>query len=181
MRAKIVSTAVFVTMLLIGWRALAQEIVATPDPVGGTKIDAGAGVRPGEPARSNTTTSSTSNDWRYRWFEGRWWYWTPQNRWLWYSNDGRWVEFDANQAPLAVDQSSNPPVYQGYYPGGGYYYPGPGYYYGAPGYWGRYYYPGVAVGVRPYGNVNVGVGGRVGVDVWGPHGAVRVGGIHVGW
>ena len=44
-----------------------------------------------------------------------------------------------------------------------------------------YYYPGVAVGVGPYGNVGVGVGRRVGVDVWGPLGAVRVGRIGVGW
>jgi hypothetical protein len=162
------------TMALVGLRALAQEIVATPDPVGGARIDARAGVRPGAPA------GSKANNWRYRQFDGRWWYWTPQNRWMWYSDDGRWVDFDANQAPTAVDQSGNPPAYQGYVPGAGYYDPGPGYYYRAPGYWSGYY-PGVAVGVGPYGNVGVGVGRRVGVDVWGPHGAVRVGRLNVGW
>jgi hypothetical protein len=37
------------------------------------------------------------------------------------------------------------------------------------------------VGVRPYGNVDVGVGQRIGVGVWGPHGGVRVGRVFVGW
>ena len=36
-------------------------------------------------------------------------------------------------------------------------------------------------GNLPYGNVNVGVGRRIGVDVSGPHGGVRVGRIWVGW
>jgi hypothetical protein len=182
MRVKIICAGVFLIILSIGWSALAQEIVATPDPVGGPKIDAGTGV----PGGANVAARSTNNDWRYRQFEGRWWYWTPQNRWLWYSDDGRWVPFDENQTQAAIVPNYNPPVYQSYYPGG-YYYPGagyydsyPGYYYGRPGYWNGYY-PGVAVGVGPYGNVNVGVGGRVGVDVWGPHGGVRVGGIRVGW
>ncbi len=37
------------------------------------------------------------------------------------------------------------------------------------------------IGARPYGSVNVGVGRRIGVDVYGPHGSVRVGRIFVGW
>ena len=91
MKAKTICTSVFAIVLLVAGRALAQEIVATPDPVGGTKIDA----RVARPTAPNATGGST-DDWRYRQFEGRWWYWTPQNRWLWYSDDGRWVPFDAN-------------------------------------------------------------------------------------
>jgi hypothetical protein len=30
--------------------------------------------------------------WRYRFHEGRWWYWMPDQRWMVYEN-GRWVEF----------------------------------------------------------------------------------------
>jgi hypothetical protein len=24
--------------------------------------------------------------WRYRWFDNRWWYWTPENRWVYFDN-----------------------------------------------------------------------------------------------
>ena len=133
--------------------------------------------------RPSTQTASDANSWRYRWHEGHWWYWTPQNRWMWYSDERRWIEYDPSHAPPAADQSA--PLAEGYYGdySGPVYYPysGPAYYYPGPGYWGRYYYPGVAVGVGPYGSVGVGVGPRLGVDVWGPHGGVRVGGLHVGW
>jgi len=80
---------------------------------------------------------------------------------MWYSDDKRWVAFDPNHPPVANAASA---------PSGSNGLPA------APA-----YDPGVAVGVRPYGNVNVGVGRRVGVDVCGPHGAVRVGRIFVGW
>ena len=89
---------------------------------------------------------------------------------MWYSDDGQWVDFDAAATPVVAYRS-------GYYPApyDGYYYP----YDSGPGY-GTGYYPGVAVGVWPYG-VNVGVGPRVGVGVWGPRGAVRICRIYVGW
>ena len=183
MRARIFCTALAITMALVGSRVLAQEIIATPDPVGGTTIS------PGTSAQAVAPAQSTPANWRYRWHEGRWWYWTPQNRWMWYSDDGKWVEYDANHAPPAANRSDEyPSTYYGYSPSPGQYYsspgyysPSPGYYYRSPGYYWRGYYPGVAVGVRPYGNVNVGVGPRVGVNVWGPHGGVHVGRIHVGW
>jgi hypothetical protein len=162
MRAKIIGTAVFAIIAMVGL-ALAQETIGTPPPAAAPKSDVGVGVRAGE---SQMPAGPTANDWRYRWFEGRWWYWTPQNRWMWYGDDGRWIDFDANQAPLAIERNDASPVYQGYYPGG-YYYPWPGYYYRAPRYWNGYYYPGYYSGV--------------GVDVWGPHGAVRAGRVRVGW
>jgi hypothetical protein len=171
MRAVTICMAVVVTFALVGLRVLAQEIIATPDPIGGTKTEAGAGINPSGTTQSspaaNAIAAPAADQWRYRRFDGRWWYWTPQKRWMWYSDDGHWVQFDANHSPPAADRSdANPARYDGYYP--------------APGYWAGYY-PGVAVGVRPYGNVNVGVGRRIGVDVSGPHGAVRVGRIYVGW
>jgi hypothetical protein len=173
MRTIILYGALAVTIALAGARLLAQEMIATPDPVGGAQVQTGANVSPGVPTQSGPA----ADRWRYRQFNGRWWYWTPQKRWMWYSDDGRWVEFDPNHGPpVAVQGDGNPPGYGGYY-----YAPGPGYYYyPGPRYWSGYY-PGVAVGVGPYGDVGVGVGRRVGVDVWGPHGGVRVGRIHVGW
>ncbi len=183
MRPRILFAAVAIAMGLIGWRLLAQETVATPDPVGGVKIDAGANVHVGVPTQSapaaSVAVTPTTDNWRYRWHGGRWWYWTPQKHWMWYSDDGRWVEYDADHGPAVVEQSVETPAPYGTYYPGGYYYPRPGYWSGY--YYPRYYYPGVTVGVGPYGNVGVGVGRRVGVDVWGPYGGVRVGRLYVGW
>ena len=153
MRTLIIGTAVVVTLALLGARALGQEAIATPNPV--AEAQAG-GVDAGDPAQPPVAKGPDS--WRYRWQDGRWWYWTPAKRWMWYG-DGQWVYFEPTPAPYTVHQ--------------------PGYVY--PGYYAPYYRPGVAVGVGPYGNVGVGVGRRVGVDVWGGHGGVRVGRIGVGW
>ena len=159
MKALMVGVAAVVGLVVVGSRVPAQELVPTPDAIGGAPSGAAAGA-PAAPVPS----SPDANNWRYRWHEGRWWYWTPQNRWKWYSNDGRWVDFDANHPPA----TNAAPV-----PHGGYSVPV------AP-YWAGYY-PGVAVDVRPFGNVSVAVGRRVGVDVYGPHGGVRVGRICVAW
>ena len=80
---------------------------------------------------------------------------------MWYSDDGHWVAYDPSHSPPVVAEGSDAPAtYGGYYNS----YRGPVYGYG----YYRRYYPGVAVGVGPDGNVGVGVGPRVGVDVSGP-------------
>jgi hypothetical protein len=33
------------------------------------------------------------DSWRYRWDNGRWWFWGPGDRWMWYSDDGRWLDY----------------------------------------------------------------------------------------
>ncbi len=157
MRTLLIGAAVVLTLALIGSHTLGQEVIPTPNAVEGTQADAAGGVDAGDPTQASVVTGPDS--WRYRWFGGRWWYWTPAKRWMWYNSDGQWVEFEPSPAPYTVYQ--------------------PGYVY--PGYYRPYYSPGVAVDVRPYGNVGVGVGRRVGVDVWGSHGAVRVGRIGIGW
>lgn len=123
MRAKLVCTAATFLFLAAGLHGSGQEIIPTPAP-----SDANA-------AAANTFVAPAAEDWRYRWYDGRWWYWTPQDCWMWYGDDGRWVE----------------------------------------------YQPGAPAGVWARENVNVSVGRWIGVDVWGPHGDVRVGRIHVGW
>jgi hypothetical protein len=167
---------------LVACQALAQELVPTPEPSGAAKVEADAGAKAAAHAHSipmpSAPTDLAANRWRYRWANGHWWYWTPQNRWMWYNDEGKWVDFDRNSAPLVVAQADNVPVYPSpYYPRYDYEY---GAYYPGYGYW-RGYYPGVAVGVWPYGNVGVNVGRRIAVGVEGPHGAVRVGRIYVGW
>ena len=105
MRAITIYGAVAVTLVLVGLCAVGQELVPTPDTIGGAKINSAATAGSSPPAGATAKT-----DWRYRWYNGRWWYWTPQNCWMWYSNDGRWVAFDANNPPV-------PGYWAGYYPG----------------------------------------------------------------
>ena len=168
MRNLTIWTAAVLGLALAGSWVLAQEMIATPDPAGGTKPNVAPGIRAGVPAppnpAANAAAAPAADQWRYRWFDGRWWYWTPQKRRMWYTDDGHWVAFDPSHAPPAAGYSpDNPAGYDGGYSYPGYY--SPGYYaYPGPGYWNGYY-PGVGVGVGPYGNVSVGVGRRVGVDV----------------
>jgi hypothetical protein len=155
MRTLLTGIAVVLILALMGSRTFGQEVIPAPNAVEGTQAGAADGVNAADPAQQSVVTGPDS--WRYRWSGGRWWYWTPAKRWMWYNGDGQWVESTPTPSPYRVYQ----PVY--------------------PGYHRPYYYPGVAVGVRPYGDVGVAVGRRVGVDVWGGHGAVRVGRIGVGW
>jgi hypothetical protein len=185
MKTLLLSTAVVCTVTLMGSRVFGQEVITTPNPAATTQADPAADVNPGDPPQAPVAQDPGSQSpgvpgpdgWRYRWSGGRWWYWTPAKRWMWYSDDGQWVDAEPTPPPPAFIQPPAviPPgyAYPGYY--GPYAYPG---YY--RGYY-RGYYPGVPVVVGPYGNVNVGVGRRVGVDVWGGHGSVRVGRIGVGW
>jgi len=183
MRAAIKCAVVTIGLALVACHSLAQEVVPTPEPAGAIKAEPGVGASAGDQAHStpaaNTPADQAANRWRYRWANGHWWYWTPQNRWMWYTDEGRWIDYKpipAPPAPPVVEQAEAAPAYASpYYPRYGYgrYYPGYGYWNG--------YYPGVAVGVRPYGNVDVNVGQRVNVGVAGPHGAVRVGRIYIDW
>ena len=108
----------------------------------------------------NITGDNRPEQWRYRFENGRWWYWTPQNHWMWYGDNG-WVNYDS-AIPYTTGYGSYEVPSGGYvYPNyGTYYYPGYGYFY-PRWYGGRYYNrPGVYVGV---GGIGVGVGfGRYG-------------------
>jgi hypothetical protein len=33
------------------------------------------------------------DSWRYRWDNGRWWFWGADNRWMWYGDEGRWLNY----------------------------------------------------------------------------------------
>jgi hypothetical protein len=101
-------------------------------------------------------------NWRYRFHNGEWWYWTPGNYWMYYRGS-RWVPYDAviYRRPVIVNRGPY------YYRGGPYYYRdgyrygywGPGYSYYRPGYryWDGYryrpgysYYRGPGYGYGPY-------------------------------
>jgi hypothetical protein len=117
------------------------------------------GTDPGVPSNANVAVaaSPSGDQWRYRWHNGNWWYWTPENRWV-YRNGNGWTNYEPAITfapnPIYAPQpaygyyGSNPYGYYsspygystGYgsyynyspaYRGGGYY--GPGRYYGGPG------------------------------------------------
>jgi hypothetical protein len=51
------------------------------------------------------------DSWRYRWDNGRWWFWGPDNRWMWYGDDGRWLDYGnayVVQRPISEGFSGGP-------------------------------------------------------------------------
>ena len=90
---------------------------------------------------------SAAYGWRYRWYGGRWWYWTPQNNWVYWYGDA-WVPYAPGVTAYSYGYNPYPyryyTGYRGVYPGYGAYY-GPSYYnyYGPRRYYGYF-------GRRPY-------------------------------
>jgi hypothetical protein len=115
---------------------------------------------PGAGVNAGVAANQSGDQWRYRWHNNNWWYWTPDNRWV-YRNGNQWVNYEP-AVPAAPDAGySSQPAYGYYQPGPNGYYPGPyrystgyrgyygpvyqgGYYYGSGGYYGQ---PGVSVGL----------------------------------
>jgi len=112
----------------------------------------------------------TNDDWRYKWHNDRWWYYTPQNQWMVYHNNG-WVGPGAGGVYL--DRSGVPIFgggryttgYRGSYYGNGWnngWY-GNGYYNGyGNGYYGNGYYNGYGGWGSRGGNIGANVGGAIG-------------------
>lgn len=105
-------------------------------------------------------------DWRYRWYNGRWWYWHPSNRWMYWSGN-RWQYHVPGQAFRGT------PRYYYYAPGQPYYQQGQrsyDFYRGSPygGYGRNYYYygrpdPRGFYNTPPYYWGNRGMSGRGGI------------------
>jgi hypothetical protein len=69
--------------LIVALGACQSSIIAAEKP----QLAAGAKSSNAAPARSE------GDAWRYKYYEGRWWYWMPSNSWAWY--DGRrWIAFE---------------------------------------------------------------------------------------
>lgn len=88
------------------------------------------------PAEAGATTDqSPSAKWRYRWYEGTWWYWSPANKWYVWAVD-HWVAYEdlAGSLQANVDSSGT------YASGSSGYHSGYGYpAYGFGGYYPRGY------------------------------------------
>ena len=69
--------------LIVALGACQSSSIAAEKP----QLAAGAESSTAAPAQPE------SNAWRYKYYEGRWWYWMPSNSWAWY--DGRqWIAFE---------------------------------------------------------------------------------------
>src|SRR5215469_3310159 len=44
------------------------------------------------PSPATPGTGRPENRWRYRFAQGRWWFWAPDRQW-WYFDGGRWVPY----------------------------------------------------------------------------------------
>ena len=152
--------------------ATAPAPMLSPTPAGqvraevgnpGTIQTPGASVNFGVPGNANVAVAANpgGDQWRYRWHNNNWWYWTTANRWV-YRNGNEWVNYQPAAAAVPAVAYTNQPAYgyssgpYGYTTGyRGYYspvyqggYSGPvyqnGYYYGSGGYYGQ---PGVSFGL----------------------------------
>jgi hypothetical protein len=145
----------------------------------------------GDDQSRNFASSENPNDnrWRYRHYNGEWWYWMPGNYWMYHRGD-QWNRYDASTfQPLPVVVQSTPTFNDGYsyrnygpgYYGRGDYGPGYGYGYGRGygngqyGYGSGYrgYGPYGSGGYNPYfsGNPNVRTGAAIGGALGGGQGA----------
>jgi len=134
-----------------------------------------AGPSAGIPANAAgaALVNPSGDQWRYRWHNGHWWYWTPENRWV-YRNGNQWTSYPpALPVPPALLVAPDPsyasqPAYGNYAPNPYGYYSSPygystgygGYYNYSPGYQGGYYAPGPYY-ARPGISIGTGRGGGI--------------------
>ncbi len=117
-------------ILLCASTAFAQAYDNAPPgaPPAGDSAAQVVGQAPGSsPIESSPQTEpSLAAKWRYRWYEGTWWYWSPSNEWYVWAVD-HWVRFAdlaGSVPPTADDMSAYNNSNSGYYSGYGYGYPG---------------------------------------------------------
>jgi len=91
-------SAVAVSLLAAGNYALAQT--TDPDIRGPARRAAGAAAEAlGAPGvedrveRRQMRREARRGDWRMRFYNGEWWYYTPENNWVYY-RDNRWMPYD---------------------------------------------------------------------------------------
>jgi hypothetical protein len=111
-------------------------------------------------------TAAADENWRFRNYNGTWWYWMPSNRWVYWSN-GAWVDFVPTTQPSTVVYRSVAPAYS-YAPSYNYVSP---YSFGYPSYYSSYgYYPRYGYGGGYYGGLGaVGLGLSIGYGLGHNH------------
>jgi hypothetical protein len=49
--------------------------------------------------------ASQGDRWRFKYYQGRWWYWLPSQKWVVYEND-HWAPYDADDEEMVDDEQS---------------------------------------------------------------------------
>jgi hypothetical protein len=117
--------------------------------------------------------ANNNDDWRWKYHNNRWWYYTPQNQWAAYHNNN-WVYPDARGSYIWQGQNifGGPTYYGSGYRGYANPYYGNGYYNGYyNGGYGNYYGNGYGNGYYGYGNRGANVGAAIGGALGGNRGA----------
>ena len=117
------------------------------------------------------------NDWRYKYHNNQWWYYTPQQQWMvhdgntWNAHNPAMVSSGSGRTYFQGGQNYQTPYQSGYRGNtqynNGYYNNG---YYGN-GYYGNGYYNGYGNGYYGYGNRGANVGAAIGGALGGNRGA----------
>ncbi len=80
--------------------------------VANQRIDANA--RTADRGRDFTDGGNRGGDWRYRFDNGRWWYWGSDNRWMYYNNND-WVAYNDGAYTANYASDPNEQFYNGYW------------------------------------------------------------------
>ena len=158
--------------------AAASEELPTPH------ADKPAPAQRADDAKKADKTTKADNKWRFRFYNGHWWYWQPDKHWVFW-NGANWQDYDRQSyAQWLFERDMNryesetvrmgPAPYPGGYPPyfgtyGSYFGPGP---FGPGGFYWRGTFPGPFPGSLWQGNLNIGtsVGGYMGGALSGPAG-----------
>jgi hypothetical protein len=120
-------------------------------------------------ANSAVAVNPGGDQWRYRWHNGKWWYWTTENRWV-YRNGNQWTNYEPATTFVPDPNRVSQPAYGYYGPNPYGYYSSPygystgygGYYNYGPGYRAGYYGPGAYYGQS---GISVGLGFGRGIRI----------------
>lgn len=97
-------SGLLVLAVALAWCASAQAIDTPPKPF---PVPAPVGTAPaanqGELPPHLAPTTQSENQWRFKNYNGRWWYWLPEETWV-YWQDGRWVHYDPSRFTPATTQ-----------------------------------------------------------------------------
>jgi|GEM_PF-6907883 len=94
----------FVLAVTLAWCASAHAIDTPPKPFPvPAPLGPAAAVNAPELAPHLAPATQSDNQWRFKYYNGRWWYWMPDETWV-YWQDGRWLHYDPSSFTPAATQ-----------------------------------------------------------------------------
>lgn len=162
----------------------ADDGAAATEELPAPQADKPASTKETDSAKTAASAKEADNKWRYRFYNGHWWYWQPDKHWVFWTGN-EWQDYDRQsysqwlfERQMARYEAEGARVRAAPYPGGyplyfgtygGYFGPGP---YGPGSFYWRGSFPGPFPGSLWQGNLNIGtsVGGYMGGALRGPAG-----------